>query len=442
MSSSRSGVWLQSVSGFSLQLPHANVWPAGGCAGANGGRRPAQKWKPVRQQAQGGKEWLKLQAKALARRVVAGPVLARLAVIVLFLPAFLGLWTGVLVTRLLAALVESAAFPLHCLDRLAHWLRQGQGHPPLPELAHAAACDVWVLPFFAVPQRLDLPTVLFIHDLVWYHFPRGFRRTDRENWLRMVRQRAQEAILCACMSQFIRDTDLLGVLGLPADKVAMVRPAPPTDFPEISDEEALCLRPAEMTRPYLLFPAAYRDYKNHAGLIRALAVLRDDFREQSFDLAFTCDKNSSIPLKLLAEELEVEEHVHILGRVDRRTLAALYRQAYAVLMPSLYEQGSFPIYEALRWQCPVACSDIPSMREQCQSLGAAMLYFDPHDPQSIARSILTIRDDRDGWRRRQTEASQAAWNRTWTQVAREWLALFREAAKQGSGAFVRLTPDP
>jgi glycosyltransferase involved in cell wall biosynthesis len=97
-------------------------------------------------------------------------------------------------------------------------------------------------------------------------------------------------------------------------------------------------------------------------------------------------------------------------------------------VPTLYEQGSFPVYEAIHWQCPVAASDIPPLREQCQSMGDAMLYFDPRNVETIADSVLTIRKDREGTQRQQWEASRQLWKRTWDDVASEWISVYREVA--------------
>src|SRR5262249_41488000 len=112
----------------------------------------------------------------------------------------------------------------------------------------------------------------------------------------------------------------------------------------------------------------------------------------------------------------------------RKTLAALYRGAFATVVPSLYEQASYQIAEALYCDCPVACSRIPPFLEQCEALGDAMVYFDPEDPDSIAQAILRIRDQREAIRARKQAASQAIWKRTWKHAAGEWLGVFREAA--------------
>jgi glycosyltransferase involved in cell wall biosynthesis len=229
------------------------------------------------------------------------------------------------------------------------------------------------------------------------------------------------------MSTFIRDTDLLGVLGLAPQKVRLVPPAPPADFPETDQDTAERLKPAGLTRPFLLYPAAFRSYKNHRTLIEALRQLRDAHGVDDLDLVLTGEREVPPELRQLVHEAGLQTRVHFLGYVERAVLAALYRTAFATVVPTLYEQGSFPVYEALHWRCPVACSDIPPLREQCAAMGDAMVYFDPRDCRAVARAVQRIGADRAGIIARQQAASRPLWQRTWVDAAREWLAVFHEA---------------
>jgi glycosyltransferase involved in cell wall biosynthesis len=288
-------------------------------------------------------------------------------------------------------------------------------------------CDVWLVPYIGHKARLTVPSVLVIHDLVWDHFPDCMDTSSRLMLESLVPRRAVEATLCACMSRFIRDTDLLGVLGLPPEKVRMVAPAPPADFPPPDTPGLRRSKPSALTRPFLLYPAAFRSYKNHGALVEALRELRDTHGVRDLDVVLTGEGSPPAELLHLVRACGLENRVHFLGCVDRATLADLYRAALATVMPSRYEQGSFPIYEALHWGCPVACSDIPPLREQCAAMGQAMVYFDPRDPASIARAVLRIRGDRAGVIQRQQAASRPLRQRTWADAAADWLEVFREA---------------
>jgi glycosyltransferase involved in cell wall biosynthesis len=336
--------------------------------------------------------------------------------------------------------VKTAEFPARLLNRLARRLHQRWQErllvKPPPQLAQEANCDVWVIPWVAFADPLPYPSVLLVHDLVTSHFPELFPAEFVSFINRVAPARAEEAVLCACMSTFIRDQDLLGVLALPPGKVRMVRVAPPRDWPPMSREQATALKPAQLRRPCLFLPAAIRPAKNQRALIEALRILRDRHGEEELDVVFTGTEPGQLgeELQNLVTAYRLQDRVHVLGRVERDTLAALFQCAFATIMPSFYEQGSFPIYEALHWQCPVACSDIPSLREQCAAMGEAMLYFDPKNPEDLARTILKIRNDRETIRVSQHIASRVLWQRTWQDVAREWLAVFREAAEIGRGS--------
>jgi glycosyl transferase family 1 len=297
-------------------------------------------------------------------------------------------------------------------------------------LARKARCDVWVIPYVGFEYPLPQPSILFIHDLVTSHFPRMFDTDFVRHINRLAPIKAAEATLCACMSEFIRDTDLLGILDLPSAKVRMIPFAPPADFPLISDDQSLALKPDFLKRPYLFLPAAFHGHKNHRTLVLALRHLRDAHGEADLDLVLTGNVADSLPIDLdwLIRDCGLSQRVHVLGSVCREVLAALYQGAFATIVPTLYEQGSFPIYEAIHWHCPVACSDIKPLRDQCATMGDAMLYFDPLDPQDIARVILLIRADREAVSSRQQQASAVLWNRTWTDVGRECLEVFKEAA--------------
>jgi glycosyltransferase involved in cell wall biosynthesis len=364
----------------------------------------------------------------------------------LFLPLVIALlpllciavWVGYALARFAQTTLLVLTAPTSWGDRLMHRLAKHPRFAPrdnldteLARLADEAACDIWIVPSMHCNAPRHLPSILFIHDLVTSHFPEIFDRAFVDRVNRIAPRRAAEATLVACMSAFIRDTDLLGILKLPASKVRMVPSATPLDFPDLISAEALALKPSSLRRPYLFFPTAYRPYKNHRGLLKALRRLRDRYGDNTFDLVFTGGLPDIMPddVQRLVDAYGFQSRVHALGGVDRRTLASLYRCAYATLVPSLYEQASYQITEALHFRCPVACSRIPPFLDQCRSMGDAMLYFDPEDPETIAQAILQLRDHREEIREKQVKASQALFQRTWGQVAAEWMTVFREGAE-------------
>jgi glycosyltransferase involved in cell wall biosynthesis len=135
--------------------------------------------------------------------------------------------------------------------------------------------------------------------------------------------------------------------------------------------------PANVERePFLLYPANRWPHKNHERLFAAFALLRAE--QPELQLVLTGTGHADVP-----------EGVEARGRVSPEELVELSRRAAALVFPSLYEGFGQPPLEALACGCPVACSDLPPLREVC---GDAAVYFDPLDADSIAAATRTAID--------------------------------------------------
>ncbi len=288
--------------------------------------------------------------------------------------------------------------------------------------------DVWLLPHVAVERRFAEPTVVVVHDMVPLHFSGVIKATDLESFRRRSCRIVHEAALVGTMSRTIRDVDIVGLLGCPQKKVRVVAPAVPDDLGEPAAYDAVIRIVPAAASPFLLYPAAWRPYKNHARLIEAVALLRKR-GHPDIQLVFTGFAPLPQELADLAERLGMATVVHAAGQVERPVLAGLYHAAAATVVPSLYEQGSFPILEAIRCGCPAVASDIPAFREAFDAFAGAIPLFDPHAPESIASVVAEVLADRAAVQRRQ---SLALPTRSWDDAARDWLAVLREAASAGT----------
>jgi len=124
-------------------------------------------------------------------------------------------------------------------------------------------------------------------------------------------------------------------------------------------------------------------------------------------------------LLLTGYEGPAPEGVESLGRVPHDELVDLYRRASALVFPSRYEGFGQPVLEALACACPVACSDLPPLREVA---GDAAVYFDPDDPESIAAGV------REAIARGGASGPARAAQFSWDETARRHDAVYRELA--------------
>ena len=75
--------------------------------------------------------------------------------------------------------------------------------------------------------------------------------------------------------------------------------------------------------------------------------------------------------------------------------------------------------EALACACPVACSDLPPLREVA---GDAAAFFDPSDPEAIAAGVAQA------IARGGASGPERAASFTWDETARKHDAVYRELA--------------
>lgn len=172
---------------------------------------------------------------------------------------------------------------------------------------------------------------------------------------------------------------------VPRDRVVIAPHPTPGWSLAPGDEE-----PSALTEgTYFLYPAQFWPHKNHALLVRALALHRRSGSAAALVLVGG-DLGVRTRIEALARELGVADAVRFPGFVSRSVLRTLYRRACGLVYPAFSGPENLPPLEAFALGCPVANADFPGAREQ---LGDGALFFDPMSPASIAAAMATLERD-------------------------------------------------
>jgi len=229
------------------------------------------------------------------------------------------------------------------------------------------------------------------HDLQHLHLPQFFTPRDRATRDLHYQAFCEQASLVAMGSTWGRE-DILRAYGLPPQKVAVVPLAPVVDrYPALRRTELEKVS-AELRLPehFCFYPAQTWPHKNHARLLEAVAQLRD--RQQLIvPLVFSgAETDYRRHLDSLIKRLGLGPQVTWVGYVRPSQVRALYRLARCVVVPTLFESASQPVFEALSAGVAVACSNVTATPRQ---VGDAAIVFDPYVVDQIADAVQRLWTD-------------------------------------------------
>ncbi|MGA9996656.1 MAG: glycosyltransferase family 1 protein [Pyrinomonadaceae bacterium] len=274
-----------------------------------------------------------------------------------------------------------------------------------------------------------LPSIYNPHDLQHVHFPQFFTAQELAERDTLYQAGCHFAHTVAVSSQWVKD-DLIRSYRLAPDKIQIIPWGPPTqNYPVPSAEQIATVQEKhKLEQPFALYPAMTWPHKNHLRLLEALARLRD---ERGLSLRLVCTGSRLAPFWSTIErrigELNLWPQVQFLGFVSELELRAIYRLAQFLVMPTLFESDSSPIYEAWLEGLPVTCSNVTSL--PAQVLDAARL-FDPYEVGAIAEALAELATQGALRDNLQARGFRRVKDYNWERTAKAYRALYRRAARR------------
>lgn len=148
------------------------------------------------------------------------------------------------------------------------------------------------------------------------------------------------------------------------------------------------IAPKEIGFKYFLFVGSIKPHKNLKNALLGFKELRNN----DYKFIIVGKKEGFITgdesvFELVNKINRDTEKVLFTGNINDKELYAWYKGAFALVMPSYYEGFGLPLIEAMHFNLPIICSDIPIFREICKD---QVLYFNPHDPSDICQKMNEI----------------------------------------------------
>jgi glycosyltransferase involved in cell wall biosynthesis len=287
--------------------------------------------------------------------------------------------------------------------------------------AHAGV-DVLHSPANFGPAAGPFARVLTLHDLLFRLRPEHVGAAMRWGTEALVPPAARRAHRVLTVSAASRD-DIVRELRVAPERVEVVPNGiePPS---RAGDAAAARTKLEAGRRQVLLSVATDLPHKNLTALVDGLARLEAGGRPL---LAFAGHGTDRGELAARAAALGVSADVRLLGAVATGDLEDLYAAAGGLVTATRWEGFGLPVLEAMARGVPVACSDLPVLREV--SAGLAEL-LDPGDPGSVAAAMRRLLAGGSARDERIAAGRARAARFTWEAAAEGTAAAYERAAAE------------
>ncbi len=254
-------------------------------------------------------------------------------------------------------------------------------------------CDLWLTPNNdRYAFRAPVPTLGTVHDLMHRYEPSFPEVADDGEY---ERREFHFRETCRWAKAILVDSEV-GKLqlhesyGIPGSQVFVLPYIAPRYVRETSVTDKTLDKRYQLPAKFFFYPAQLYRHKNHHGLIEAIALMKETHRDVRLVLAGATERNAYNDLRALVAARNLGEHVRFVGYVPDSDMAAFYKRARALVMPTFFGPTNIPPLEAFAAGCPAATSDIYAAREQ---LGDAALFFDPHSVEQIRDCLVRLWTD-------------------------------------------------
>ena len=253
--------------------------------------------------------------------------------------------------------------------------------------------DVIHFPFQCFPiYNWNVPTLITLHDLQQEYYPNFF--TEKQLKYRNIyyKKSAMECDHILVSFTHIKE-DIVKFYNIPIEKIIVTYLGIENRFKHIDViKKDDLFNKFNIKNNFIFYPAQTWKHKNHIKLLDALVILRDKYKRKIY---LICTGNMDDNFKNIREHIdkkELNEQISFLSFVSMAELYSLYIYSDLVVIPTLYEAGSFPLIEAMSLKKPVICSNVTSLPE---TIGDNRFVFNPNNEEEMAKMILDMLENKE-----------------------------------------------
>ncbi|HMH24178.1 MAG TPA: glycosyltransferase family 1 protein [Puia sp.] len=296
----------------------------------------------------------------------------------------------------------------------------------LPRRLQRLKVDVMLFQTFPSLKR-RVPSIAFIHDVLFREFPQFFSWKERLYFLPLAwltRNRADRLIATTefvagdlLKYHYARSRSRIDLVPLGVNK--LYAPAPFQD----ADQLARVKEKFSLPDRYILYVGRLNVRKNIENLLKALPLLHDT----GTPLVIIGKEDWKAPdLQQLLLDPGIRKRIVMPGGMSNEELIATYAMAKVFCFPSFAEGFGLPPLEAMASGVPVIVAGATALPEVCAD---AAIYIDPSQPESIANALDQLLSDEELYNRKKRSGLERSARYTWNRTARATMQSIEKAFK-------------
>ncbi len=257
----------------------------------------------------------------------------------------------------------------------------------LPRILKKHRASLFFSPDGYMPLRLEIPSMIAIHDINFHHRPDDLPPSSRFYYRKYFPLFASHSDRIVTVSEYSRK-DIADSYGVSPDKIDVVYNGVNQVFSPLNQEVVTRVR-NEYTGglPYYIFVGSFHPRKNLARLMKAFDLFRDQ-SPGAYKLVIVGEKMFMTgDIDKTYAKLKHKGDIVFTGRLSPEKLRDLMGAASGLTFVPLFEGFGIPLLEAMNCDIPILTSNVTSLPEIA---GKSAIYCDPLDIQDISKGMLSL----------------------------------------------------
>lgn len=227
-------------------------------------------------------------------------------------------------------------------------------------------------------DQLELKSVVTIHDVIFKRYPKQYPFFDRVGYNLKTKKAIQQSDKIIAISNQTQD-DLVDLFDAPIEKINLIYQSCNPFYTNAP------IAPSEINSDYFLYVGSVIERKNLLSILKAMAKITENERKQLVVVGKGGPYYNSC--RSYASANGLDGFVSWKGNMDNMAIKELYKNAIALIYPSIFEGFGIPVIESMYSGRPVITSNLSSLKE---AGGDAAMLIDPFNIDEIKLALETM----------------------------------------------------